>query len=134
MKEHIETVTNLLLGAAYADKRLEGHEIQTIRGILTKIHGGDGVPGERETQIKQFNPAKFDASAAAVSLGGLSSDDKHKLLELISTVNESDEVLDLDEDAYLRRVASGMGMSDDEIKDLTLQIDEDEDWSQFFME
>ena len=134
MKEHIETITNLLLGAAYADKRLEGQEVKTIRAILAKLHGTDEPPAERLAQMKTFNPAKFNARAAAATIGDLNAEQKHKLLELVAAVNEADDVLDLDEDAYLRKVAEGLGLSDDEISDLTLDVDEDEDWSQYFDE
>jgi uncharacterized tellurite resistance protein B-like protein len=134
MKQHIETITNLLLGAAYADKRLEGQEVKAIRSILAKLHGTDEPPEARLAQMKTFNPAKFNPRAAAATIGDITLEEKHKLLELISTVNESDEELDLDEDAYLRKVAEGLGLSDDEIAGITLEIDEDEDWSQYFEE
>jgi len=134
MKEHIETITNLLLGAAYADKRLEGQEVKAIRAILAKLHGTDEPPEERLAQMKTFNPAKFNARAAAATIADITLEEKHKLLELISMVNESDEELDLDEDAYLRRVAEGLGLSDEEIAGITLEIDEDEDWTQYFEE
>jgi uncharacterized tellurite resistance protein B-like protein len=134
MKEHIETITNLLLGAAYADKRLEGQEVKTILAILAKLHGTKEAPEARLAQMKTFNPAKFNPQASAATIGGLSADQKHKVLELVAAVNEADDVLDLDEDAYLRKVARGLGLSDDEISDLTLDVDEDEDWAQYFDE
>ena len=56
---------------------------------------------------------------------GLELADKRKLLELIASVNDADEVLDLAEDAYLRHVAIGMGVAEAEIADLTLEVLED---------
>ena len=44
MKQHIETITRLLLGAAYADKRLEGAEISRIEAILRQVLGGEPPP------------------------------------------------------------------------------------------
>ena len=80
--------------------------------------------GER---LQSFNPARFDAAAAATSLQGLSADDKETVVELVASVNDADEVLDFDEDAYLRKIALAMGMTEDQIKDKTIEVlDEDE--------
>jgi uncharacterized tellurite resistance protein B-like protein len=126
IKEHINTINDLLLGAAYADKRLEGHEIDAIGKLICKVLGEDKLPAAHEARFKEFNPAKFDLSAAGQSLSSLSQDDKIKVLDLIASVNESDEVLDLDEDAYLRKAALAMGLSDSDIEGMTIEILEDD--------
>ena len=127
MKEHIDTITDLLLGAAYADKRLSGKEKESISAMLCKVLGADELPSEQQERMKSFNPAKFDPQEAGRSLGSLPADKKRKVLDLVATVNESDDVLDLDEDAYLRKVAAGLGMSNDDIGDLTLELLDDDD-------
>ncbi len=126
MKEHIDTITDLLLGAAYADKRLEGKELEAIRAMLTKILGASALPAAQQARIKSFNPAKHDAHAAAHSLASLSAEAKTKIIDLVASVTESDDVIDLAEDAYLRTVATGLGLSDEEISGLTIEIIEDE--------
>ena len=126
MKQHIDTITDLLLGAAYADKRLEGHELEAITNLLCKVLGEDELPAAQQARFKEFNPARFDLAQAGGSLSSLSQDDRIKVLDLIASVNESDEVLDLDEDAYLRKAAHAMGVSDDEIEGMTIEILEDE--------
>lgn len=132
MKAHVSTITSLLLGAAYADKRLEGKELDSIRSILNKIMGTDELPAAQEDQIKSFNPAKFDVAGATSTLQVLSSDDKRKILELIATVNESDDELDLDESEYLGKVARGMGLAESSFSDLTIEVLDDEDLEGFF--
>jgi uncharacterized tellurite resistance protein B-like protein len=132
MKQHVATITNLLLGAAYADKRLEGEELMAIRKVLGKILGQATLPPDRETQIKTFNPARFDAQSAAAGLTGLSDDEKRNLLELVATVTESDEELDLAESEYLRKVARGLGIAEDSIKDLTIEVLDDDELEHFF--
>lgn len=122
MKEHIDTITDLLLGAAYSDKRLEGEEVASISRLLCTLLGVDDLPEAQKARLKSFNPARFSVQETAAKLASESSDNKRKVLELVASVNESDDVTDLDEDAYLRRVAEGMGMSADEIADLTVQI------------
>jgi uncharacterized tellurite resistance protein B-like protein len=126
MKEHVETITNLLLGAAYADKRLQGDEVASIRGLLTKLLGVDSLPSAQSDQIATFSPAKFNADEAAGSLKVLSADDRRRVVDMVAAVHESDEELDLAEDAYLKRVAKAIGLSDDEIGELTLDVEIEE--------
>lgn len=123
MKEHVETITNLLLGAAYADKRLQGDEVASIRKLLTTLLGVDTLPGAQSDQIASFSPARFNPEEAAASLKVLSAEDRRRVVDMIVAVHESDEELDLAEDAYLERVAKGIGLSDDEIGELTLEVE-----------
>ena len=127
MKEHIDTITNLLLGAAYADKRLEGEELRAITKMVCKLLGTDELPEEQSARLKAFNPAKFDVATAAGSLSSLGDDDKKKVLDLIASLNESDDELDLDEDAYLRKVASALGVDESVIAEHTIEVLSDED-------
>lgn len=127
MKAHIDTITDLLLGAAYADKHLEGDEMQSISSMLCKLLGTETLPAAQTERISAFNPAKFDIKAAAGRLRFESAENKRKVLELVATVTESDEEIDMAEDAYLRKVAAGLGLSDADIKDLTIEVLEDED-------
>lgn len=127
MKEHIETITDLLLGAAYADKRLEGDELRAITKMVCKLLGTDELPEAQQSQLKAFNPAKFDVNAASASLASLADDDKKRVLELVASINESDDVIDFDEDAYLRKVATGLGADESLIAEHTIEILSDED-------
>ncbi|MBC8069773.1 MAG: TerB family tellurite resistance protein [Deltaproteobacteria bacterium] len=127
MKAHIETITDLLLGAAYADKRLEGDELASISSMLCKLLGTDTLPQAQTDRIGEFNPAKFDVTTAAGRLRFESPENKRKVLELVASVSDADEELDFAEDAYLRKVAAGMGLSDADIADLTIEVLEDED-------
>lgn len=126
MKQHIDTITRLLLGAAYADKRLEGAEVARIEQILRQVLGGE--PGEAQTELlRSFSPAAFNVHSTAATLVGLDPADKRKLLELIASINDADDELDLAEDAYLRHVAIGMGVDETTIADLTLDVLDDEE-------
>lgn len=127
MKAHIDTITDLLLGSAYADKRLEGGEIAAIEGMLCKLLAVDALPQAQKDRITGFNPAKFDATAAAGRLRFESAENKRTVLELIASVSESDDEIDMAEDAYLRKVAAGMGMSDADIADLAIEVLEDDE-------
>ncbi|MCY1013344.1 TerB family tellurite resistance protein [Nannocystis pusilla] len=122
MKQHIEQITQLLLGAAYADKRLAGAEITRIRSLLSTLLGGAEVPDALLRLINTFSPAAFNVQQVAAGLDGLSQEDKRKLLELVASVNDADEELDLAEDIYLRTVAAALGLPQEEFSDLTLEI------------
>jgi uncharacterized tellurite resistance protein B-like protein len=125
MKEHIETITDLLLGAAYADKRLEGNEIETIRGLLCKLLGVESLPASQADQIANFRPAKFDAENAGASLRDL-GDDRRKVLEMIAAVHDADDEFDFDEDRYLQSVGRGLGLKPEQYADLTAQMQVDD--------
>jgi uncharacterized tellurite resistance protein B-like protein len=125
--EHIDTFADLLLGAAYADKRLEGREITTIRTLLERVVGESPLPAALEARMKSFNPAKHDPRGAAATLWFLSKEDKRTVVDLVAKVTEADDEIDLAEDDYLRKVAIGIGMSDAEIRELTIQIIEDDE-------
>lgn len=122
MKQHIESITQLLLGAAYADKRLAGAEITRIRSLLSTLLGGGEVPDALLRLINTFSPAAFNVQQVATGLDGLSQEEKRKLLELVASVNDADEELDLAEDIYLRTVAAALGLQQEEFSDLTLEI------------
>lgn len=126
MKQHIETITRLLLGAAYADKRLGGAEVTRIRALLTTLTGGQ-PPAGLDGLISSFSPAAFSVQRAAEELKGLEPADKRKLLELVASVNEADDELDLAESTYLRTLALGLGMQESEFSDLTLEILEEDE-------
>lgn len=127
MIEHIDTFADLLLGAAYADKRLEGREIATIRALLEKVSGQSPLAAELEARMRSFNPAKHDAQGAAATLWFLSKEDKRTVIDLIAKVTEADDEIDLAEDDYLRKVAVGLGMSDEEIAEFTIEIIEEDE-------
>ncbi len=127
LKQHIVTLTDLLLGAAYADKRLEGHEVMRIRELLLKLLDVPELPPARSEQIGSFNPSKFNVQKTASTLASLAGDDKRTVLELIASINEADDEIDLAEDAYLRKVALGLGMQPSEFEDLVLEVIEGEE-------
>lgn len=127
MKQHIETITRLLLGAAYADKRLAGAEVTRIRALLTTLTGGEQAPAAIEGLISSFSPAAFSVQRAAEELKDLAPEDKRRLLELVASVNDADDELDLAESTYLRHLALGLGMAESEFSDLTLEILEEDE-------
>ena len=126
MKEHVLTITDILLGAAFSDHRLEGKETEAIRTLLTKLLGSASLPAEVEARFKEFSPAAFDVGAAAKQLADLGGK-RRQVLEMIAAVSESDEEIDLAEDRYLRRAAEAMGLPEKEFRDLVVDFQEIDD-------
>ena len=91
----------------------------TVEGL-----GGDGlVPAAVEARFKAFSPAAFSVEAAGKKLAGLGAD-RHKVLEMVAAVTESDEEIDLAEDRYIRTAALAMGLSEAEFRDLVVDFNE----------
>lgn len=125
MKDHVETITDLLMGAAFADKRLEGDEVSKIRDLLCKLLGTTSIPENLADRMKGFNPAKFDAGAAATQLRTDLGEDAAQVIDMIAAVHDADEEFDMGEDAYIRKVGSGLGLSDEQLKAHTIQLEVD---------
>lgn len=126
MKDRIAEIADLLLGAAYADQQLHGHETQAVRRLLSDVLEEGVLPGELEKRISSFKPESFDLAATAAVFKGDSAASKRRLLELVVAVHEADEELDLDEDDYVKRLAAALGLPASAYADLTLDIEIDD--------
>jgi uncharacterized tellurite resistance protein B-like protein len=117
------TITDLLLGAVYADERLEGGEDEAVRKLLQEAIGQDELPIEIEARIANFEAKDFDLAASAKEFESIEDLGKRKLLELVAAVFDADGEVDFAEDDYLRNLAEALGMDESEWNDLALQYD-----------
>lgn len=117
-----ELIADLLMGAAFADNRLDGREYAAVKKLLAEVIGAEELPAEMESRLKAFNPKTFDATGAAKSLMLKDDTEKRKLIELIAAITEADDVLDFDEDAYLKDVAEALEMPKEAYADLSIEI------------
>ncbi len=124
MKRYIQTITDLLVGAAYADKRLEGKEMATLRKILLQLTDKEELPASISDQIAAFAPAHFNPQQSAASMSEISDEEKRHVLEMVSAIHDADDEVDLAEDRYLQAVATGLGLDVEAYKDLSLQFSE----------
>ncbi len=115
-------LADLLMGAAYADDNFDGREGEVVRSKLAEWLEVDELPQEIEQQLKSFNPDTFDLTTTVALLALDNDEQKRKLLEVVAAVQDADEILDLDEDAYLRDLASALGVADREYSDLKLDV------------
>lgn len=117
-----ELIADLLMGAAFADSRLDGREYEAVKALLAGVMGLDTIPDDMEKRLKAFEPKTFDPASAAASLMLTEEAEKRHLLELVAAVNDADEELDLDEHEYLTKVAEAVGIPREEYGDLTLEV------------
>jgi uncharacterized membrane protein YebE (DUF533 family) len=124
MKDRITAVADLLIGAAHADRRLEGIEKATVFQLLTEILKSRNLPAELSNRIDQFSPGSFSIAKAAAAFARDTPEQKRKLMLLVSAVHESDQEYDLDEDEYLRALGKALGLPEESYRDLVLDIEE----------
>ena len=122
--DRILPLSELLLGAAYADKELKDQERDEVRTLLQGLAGD--LPPEVDEKIKSFDPEKFDIKASAAIFKGDSEDDRKKLLFLVAAVNEADDELDFAEDDYLRELATALELPASALEGLTMEIETEE--------
>lgn len=115
-------VADILMGAAYADGTLEGAEAEAVNRVLRELFDGKDLPEEIVARVDAFNPKEFDLQTACEELNVETAEDRRMLLNLVSTITESNESHDLDESAYIRRVGACLGASSSEYDDLTVEI------------
>jgi uncharacterized tellurite resistance protein B-like protein len=123
MADRILEITDLLLGAAHADREYRSDEEATLRRLLVDLLGEAKLPDDVEARIAGFSTASFDVAKTAAAFVGDPASEKRKLLELVAAVRDADDEIDLDEDAYLRALASALGVPDSEITDLVVDYE-----------
>ena len=114
-------LTDLLLGAAYADKELKDQERDAVRALLEELAGE--LPVDVELRLTAFDPATFDLEASAAAFRGDSEDDRKKLLHLVSAVNEADDEIDFSEDDYLRALCKAVGLGPTALEGLAVEVE-----------
>jgi uncharacterized tellurite resistance protein B-like protein len=124
--DRLIVVTDILLGAAFADSYFAGAERDKIKELLTELIGGDALPAGVLTRIDDFDPDHFDLAATAQAFVDDPLINKHNLLELVAAVHDADEEIDLAEDSYIHDLADAIGVAADEYADLVLDYEVEE--------
>jgi len=120
-------LVNILMGAVYSDKKLEGAELVKVDQILSEIFEGE-IPEEIKRIVKEFDPKNFDPKFNVEMLLALESEtfkdkaNKRKILEFIASIHDADDVLAIEENEYLCKIAEYLGLSEEDYKDLKLEI------------
>jgi uncharacterized tellurite resistance protein B-like protein len=123
VRDRIGTITQLFLGALYADRRCLETEKKAVRRLLADLIVRPELPPEIEALIDGFDPEKFDLNAVAHDFASDPPMNRRRLLELIAQLCMADGELDLDEDEYLHRLARALDMPPSEYEDLVLDYE-----------
>ena len=124
--DRILPLCDLLLGAAYADGRLESVEQDTVRDTLKDLMNVDELPEQVEAWINGFDPETFNLDDSAGAFKDDSIDDKKKVLYLVEAIHEADDELDFAEDAYLQDLARALDFPAAGLKGMTVHIESEE--------
>ncbi len=122
LPDRLAPICDLLLGAAYADDVFKDREREEVRGMLEDLSGGK-LSGELESQIAKFDPKNFDLARTAGAFKTDSADDKRRLLFLVAAINEADDEIDFAEDQYLRDLCKALGLPDEALAGLTIDVE-----------
>lgn len=121
-RDRILPLTDILLGAVYADSERTDAEIEAVEKLLAGVFDGE-LPGEVAQRLESFDPAKFALGEAIEPFADDPDELKRKLLELVAAVRDADELVDLEEDAYIERVAAALGVAKAAYADLVLDLE-----------
>jgi uncharacterized tellurite resistance protein B-like protein len=126
VRDRIDVICELFLGAMHADQRTQQAESNAVRRILCDLLLVDELPPLLERRIQNFDPARFSLSAAAQDFVSDPPMSKRRLLELVGHICHADGILDFAEDTYMRDLARALGMKPEEYEDLVLDYEIDE--------
>jgi uncharacterized membrane protein YebE (DUF533 family) len=129
--ERAHIITDLLLGAAHADGRMDGRESEKVKELVRTLTTDAEVLASCEKRIDDFVPAQFDVQEAAKACLGESEDQRYQLLELVAQIHSADDELDLEEDDYLRSLGAALGLPESSFEDLVLDYSVEEKQEMF---
>jgi uncharacterized tellurite resistance protein B-like protein len=128
VRDRILVLTDLFLGALWADDEFSEDEQKAVRRLLADllITTPETLPDAVEERIRTFDPLKFDLESAARDFAADPPMAKRRLLELVGRMVDADGVVDMQEDEYLRQLAGYLGMEYSEYSDLVLDYELEE--------
>jgi tellurite resistance protein len=89
--------------------------------VLCELTGHDELSAALEARVESFARETLDVRAVCEELALATIEERRKLLEVVVAVHESDEVWDYDEDAFVRELASALGIPDSELAGLAAE-------------
>lgn len=114
----IGALAGLLATVAYADRKYTGAEREQISDALTRVHQLDpGALGAIEELLaEQVTELAHEPlqTYTRVLYEGMEREGRLEVLEVLMDLAAADEVLSMDETNLLRRIATAIGLSDQE--------------------
>ena len=122
LPDRLAPLCDLLLGAAFADHKLEDREDDEVRGLLADLSGAE-LTTEMEARIAAFDPKQFDLAATAAAFADDPEDDRRRVLYLVAAVNDADEEVDFAEDEYLRALCAALKLPASALAGLIIDVE-----------
>ncbi len=124
VRDRILVITDLMLGALYADATMTGDEDRAVRELLSKLLlcTPATLPAHVDQRIREFSLMTFDIELASKDFLSDPPMKKRRLLELMAALTDKDGT-DFREDEYLRDLAQCLGMESAEYQDLVLNYE-----------
>lgn len=117
--ERIGLLTDLFLGAAYADHVFGGEERAYLCDLLCDLLSTRKLPEALERQIEHYDPRCFDLQAAAQDFRRDPPMKARRLLELVAYVMLADGEQNVNESAFLGALGEALGLAPADYADLT---------------
>jgi uncharacterized tellurite resistance protein B-like protein len=106
----VAALGELMLGAAYADGEKAPVEIVAIAEQLKEFVAVEAMPYLVTRRLGNFDPATFEVEAACREIPVQSDDERVAILQVVARVIGAKSSIHPAEEAYLRRVAAGLGI------------------------
>lgn len=123
VSSRITLLTNLFLGAAYADDHFCKEETAYVSELLKDLLCVQELPAAVIEQIENFDRQTFDIGRCAADFLAEPPMSKRRLLELITYVTMSDGEVSAPESDYIIDLAEALLMDYDDYKDLVPEED-----------
>jgi uncharacterized tellurite resistance protein B-like protein len=128
VRDRVLVLTDLFMGALWADEEFSEDEQRAVRRLLGTLLAvpPEQLPDVVEERIRAFDPLKFDLEGAARDFEDDPPMAKRRLLELVGMMVNADGKIEVDEDEYLRRLASALGVEYGAFSEILLSHEPDE--------
>jgi uncharacterized tellurite resistance protein B-like protein len=123
MEDRVESICQLLLGAAYADDEFHDREMETILELLAKLMKVDEVPADLAAKLNEFDKDAFDLQDCAKEFADESEEHKLELLELVAAVHEADDEYSFDEDDFIRELGLALDLEAAHIAKMAIEFE-----------
>lgn len=120
-REGIRPLTDLMLGAAYANGDAPEVELDVVHELIRQLLQVDEIPDSVDRRIEGFNPQQFDLEKSAKAFLTESKTNRRRLLELVRKVCDADASVDLEENRYMAMLAAAVALSPSEYDDLVVE-------------
>jgi uncharacterized tellurite resistance protein B-like protein len=124
ISSQIEATADILLAAAHADGRYLPEERALVAELLSSELGDAELPPELSARLQSFEPDTFELVDACKRLGASTPARRRRILAQVARVVEVDEIHDLDETHFIKRLARCLEAEPEEYEHLTVEIEQ----------